>query len=202
MFKELIKNIFGRISIRKYDDFTIAEYFRSRGAQIGYDCRIMIRNIDEPFLIRIGNHCSISSGVRLITHDGGGWIFFDEDPTLQRFGPITICDNSYIGMDSIVLPDVTIGPNAIVGAGAVVTKNVPAGKVVAGNPARIIKDIGDYKAKLSRIWKEQKPKDYLLELPDSGRVSARRLHQLKNTDKNSSILRSHLIKIFSNYGSC
>ena len=55
--------------------------------------------------------------------------------------PITICDDAWIGMNCIILKGVTIGEGAIVGAGSVVTKDVPAWTVVAGNPARVVKKI-------------------------------------------------------------
>ena len=54
-------------------------------------------------------------------------------------------EGAKIGANSTILPGITIGKNALVGAGSVVTKDVPAGKVVAGNPAKVIKDIKDLK---------------------------------------------------------
>jgi maltose O-acetyltransferase len=50
-------------------------------------------------------------------------------------------ENVWIGGGAILLPGVTIGRNAVVGAGAVVSRNVPANTVVAGNPARVIREI-------------------------------------------------------------
>ena len=55
--------------------------------------------------------------------------------------PFVIEDNVWIGINSTILPGVRIGYGAIVGAGSVVTKDVPAMTIVAGNPARIIKEI-------------------------------------------------------------
>ena len=55
--------------------------------------------------------------------------------------PVLVADNVWIGGGAIILPGVTIGQNAVVGAGAVVTHDVPANTVVAGNPARIIRTI-------------------------------------------------------------
>lgn len=55
--------------------------------------------------------------------------------------PIKICDDAWIGMNCIILKGVTIGEGAIVGAGSVVTKDVPAWTVVGGNPAKIIKTL-------------------------------------------------------------
>lgn len=55
--------------------------------------------------------------------------------------PIKICDDAWIGMNCIILKGVTIGEGAIVGAGSVVTKDVPAWTVVGGNPAKVIKTL-------------------------------------------------------------
>ncbi|WP_369813950.1 DapH/DapD/GlmU-related protein [Flavobacterium sp. KJJ] len=55
--------------------------------------------------------------------------------------PIKICSNAWIGMNCIILKGVTIGEGAIVGAGSVVTKDVPAWTVVGGNPAVVIKKL-------------------------------------------------------------
>lgn len=55
--------------------------------------------------------------------------------------PISIGDNAWLGGGVIVLPGVTIGPNTVVGAGAVVTRDLPASVVAVGNPARVVKTI-------------------------------------------------------------
>lgn len=119
---------------------------RKMGINIGYDCRIYsCRFGSEPYLIAIGNHCEITSGVTFITHDGATWVFRREKKFIgTRYGPIIIKDNCMIGVNSIILPNVTIGPNSIVGAGSVVTKNVPANAVYAGNPARFICTTDEY----------------------------------------------------------
>lgn len=61
--------------------------------------------------------------------------------------PVTIKENAKIGANATILPGVTIGKNSVVGAGSVVTENIPDNKVVAGNPARIIGDIENLKCK-------------------------------------------------------
>jgi maltose O-acetyltransferase len=60
---------------------------------------------------------------------------------LEAAKPITIGDNVWLGGGVIVLPGVTIEENSVIGAGAVVTKDVPAGCVAVGNPARVVKSI-------------------------------------------------------------
>lgn len=70
------------------------------------------------------------------------------DPRPRRAGwkfgePITIADNVWLGGGVIVCPGVSIGQNTVVGAGAVVTRGLPAGVVAAGVPARILREIDD-----------------------------------------------------------
>jgi acetyltransferase-like isoleucine patch superfamily enzyme len=55
--------------------------------------------------------------------------------------PIKICDNAWIGMNALILKGVTVGEGAIVAAGSVVTKSVPAWTIVAGNPAKVVKSL-------------------------------------------------------------
>eukprot|EP00603_Paraphysomonas_imperforata_P006127 CAMPEP_0114436016 /NCGR_PEP_ID=MMETSP0103-20121206/13189_1 /TAXON_ID=37642 ORGANISM="Paraphysomonas imperforata, Strain PA2" /NCGR_SAMPLE_ID=MMETSP0103 /ASSEMBLY_ACC=CAM_ASM_000201 /LENGTH=189 /DNA_ID=CAMNT_0001606181 /DNA_START=38 /DNA_END=607 /DNA_ORIENTATION=+ len=60
----------------------------------------------------------------------------------QEFGkPITIGDNVWVGGGAIINPGITVGDNAVIGSGSVVTKDVPNGVVVAGNPARVVKQV-------------------------------------------------------------
>ena len=176
-----------------YDDFTIAEYFRRQGATIGEDCRIMIRSFgSEPYLIRIGNHCTIAPQSALITHDGSGWLFTDDVPSLQRFGRIDIKDNCFIGLRAIILPNVTIGPNSIVGTGAIVTRDVPPDTIVVGCPAVPIGNVQEYKARLLREWRAQCPPGYLSELQAGEKYSPLQIQKYKNRD--AALLRQHLEK--------
>lgn len=118
------------------------EYAKFLGVQIGKNCRIYsYRFGSEPWLIQIGSNVTITSGVVLLTHDGSTWLVRDKKGRRYLYRKIVIGDNVFIGINSIILPGVRIDGNAIIAAGSVVTKSVPFGKVVAGNPARII---GDY----------------------------------------------------------
>jgi acetyltransferase-like isoleucine patch superfamily enzyme len=109
------------------------------GVKIGEDCLIQNYSFDtEPFLIEIGNHVAIASGTRLITHDGGAWVFRNKYPDLDCFGKIKIGDNCFIGLDSIILPNTEIGNNCVIGAGSVVRGKIPDNSVVMGNPAKVI----------------------------------------------------------------
>ncbi len=58
--------------------------------------------------------------------------------------PVTISNNVWIGANSVVLPGVTIGENTVIGAGSVVTKDIPANVVAVGNPCRVVRAIGEH----------------------------------------------------------
>lgn len=112
---------------------------RARGMRIGENCLMYTTHIStEPYLIEIGNHVAVSSGTKFITHDASGWVFSDTDPDMDLFGPISVGDNTYFGLDCWVLPNTRIGRNCIIGTGAVVRGNIPDDSVVMGNPGRIV----------------------------------------------------------------
>ena len=118
-------------------------YARYLGVKIGKNCSIATLYFgSEPYLIEIGDHVQITNDVRFYTH-GGGWVFRKEYPDFDTFGKIKIGDNVYIGNCVLVMPGVTIGNNVIIGAGAVVTRSVDEGKIIAGNPARVIGETQD-----------------------------------------------------------
>jgi acetyltransferase-like isoleucine patch superfamily enzyme len=121
---------------------------RSQGLEIAEDSRITgFPNFgSEPYLVSIGRHTTISFGVTFITHDGGTFVFRErpEYKSVIKYGRITVYENCFIGARAIIMPGVTIGPNAVVAAGAVVTKSVPPNSVVAGVPARVLCDVESY----------------------------------------------------------
>ncbi|MCC7385920.1 MAG: acyltransferase [Deltaproteobacteria bacterium] len=87
----------------------------------------------SPFLIEIGDNCALAHGVRILAHDATPFRFLGG---YTRLGKVHIKDNCFIAEDVIVLPGVTIGPNALVAAGSVVNKDIPPNSCVAGVPAR------------------------------------------------------------------
>lgn len=123
-------------------------YARWLGVTVGHDCRLLTHDFGgEPFLVRIGDNVTISNDVLFLTHDGASWLIRDELGRRQHVSGITIGDWVFVGARSILMPGVTIGNHCIVGAGSVVTKSVPDGWVVAGNPARKISDYETYRVK-------------------------------------------------------
>lgn len=96
----------------------------------------------EPYLITIGSNCQLTS-CKIFTHGGGGAVR-SRYPKFDAFGKVVIGDWVYIGTNALIMPGVTIGNNVLVAAGSVVTKSLPSGVVVAGNPAKIICSIEEY----------------------------------------------------------
>ena len=103
-------------------------------------------NVDAVMLdvapINIGAACQLASRVQLLTAT------HPVDPEPRRIGwesaePITLADNVWLGGGVIVCPGVSIGESTVVGAGAVVTRDLPAGVVAAGVPARVRREIGE-----------------------------------------------------------
>jgi len=105
-----------------------------RNFYAGYNCTIL-----DMAEVRIGDDCMIAPNVGIYT---AGHSVEPKNRNKSGYGiPITIGSNVWIGGHSVILPGVTIGDNSIVAAGSIVTKDVPANVVVAGNPARILKSI-------------------------------------------------------------
>jgi acetyltransferase-like isoleucine patch superfamily enzyme len=98
----------------------------------------------EPYLVTLGDNVFISLQVRFICHDGSTLPFRRKYPDLDIAKKITVGNNVFIGLGACILPGVTIGDDCIIGAFSVVTKAVPNGSIVGGNPARIIKSTNDY----------------------------------------------------------
>lgn len=125
------------------------DFLRHKGVAVGANCRIYTRNFgSEPWLVSIGNKVTITSGCKLITHDGSTWLIGDEKGRRYLYRRVIIGNNVFIGTNSIILPGVNIKDNVIIAAGSVVTKSIPSGKIVGGNPAKIIGNFTDYKDKV------------------------------------------------------
>ena len=111
----------------------------------------------EPWLISIGNNTSISSDVSFVTHDGGRWVLdrlYPQESPFYKIGKITIGNNCFVGMRVIIMPNVYIHDNCVIGGGSVVTKSIPEGQVWAGVPARFICTIEDYRERMLKYKKD------------------------------------------------
>jgi acetyltransferase-like isoleucine patch superfamily enzyme len=118
------------------------------GVKVGSGCRILTRSFGtEPFLIKIGNNVTISNHVRFVSHDGSTWLIRDEAGRRYSYAPTEVGDFVFVGAGRTLILGVSIGDNVIVGAASIVTKSVPNGVVVAGNPAQFIGRYQDFAAR-------------------------------------------------------
>jgi acetyltransferase-like isoleucine patch superfamily enzyme len=133
------------------------EHFARRlGVKMGKRCRLIKVDFStEPYLVTLGDHVS-ATATRFETHDGGVWVLRDEAPEIDLVRPIRVGSNVFIGYGSIILPGVTIGDNVVIGAGSVVARDIPSNYVAAGVPARIIRPIDEYKAKMRLVGQPTK----------------------------------------------
>ena len=126
----------------------------SRGLKVGEETYIFSwEGIDAnwPWLISIGNGVTISAGVQILAHDAS--------PTKAgcrtKLGRVSIGNNVFVGARSVILCDVTIGDNVIIGAGSVVTHDCEDNFVYAGNPARKICSMEEYRNKHEKLQDER-----------------------------------------------
>lgn len=161
----VIKQAFGNIRrklLQSMMDWVILEPFLPRklrplllrgiGCKVGENVFIgdHVRvDLNHSNLIEIEDNVHITSGCRLLCHqrDLTSYYFGDDYTKLgYKLDNIRICKGAAVGMNSFILPGVSIGEGAIVGAGSLVTKDVPAWTVSTGRPARVVKRIPERKS--------------------------------------------------------
>lgn len=155
---------FGNIRLKFLEgmlDWSILEPFEPRklrpfilrrmGCKVGKGCFMgdYVRiDTSHPDLITIEDNVSIASGSRLLCHQRDFSDFCVGDDYMKLgyvVKPIVLKKGCLVGMESFVMPGVTIGEGAIVGAGSLVTKDIPAWTIAAGRPARVVKQIPERK---------------------------------------------------------
>lgn len=125
-------------------------------------------SIDSCFcwLISIGNECILGDGAVILAHDASTKSHLN----YMKIGKVTIGDRTFIGANSVILPNVRIGDDVIIGAGSIVTHDIPDGVVAAGNPVRVIKATSDYvkwhETNLKTRLMAQKTRQEMIELLD------------------------------------
>lgn len=112
--------------------FVVGEVEIGEGTWIGPYC-----SLDGTGGLRIGKNCSVSLGCQLLTHDTVKWALSGGEQAYE-YGSTSIGDFCFLGSLAVVAKGVSVGERSVIGAGAVVTKDVPPMSIVAGVPARVI----------------------------------------------------------------
>ena len=151
-------------------------YAKKIGVKVGKGCYLepSIKYGAEPYLIEIGDYVRIANNTSLYTHGGIYTLrLLYNDKKLDHFGKISIGNYSYIGAHCMIMSGVVIGKNCIIGGGSIVTKSVPDGCMVAGNPAKYIGRTEDFYKRLKEKFdtetggmSAEEKKRILLSLPE------------------------------------
>ena len=153
-------------------------YLRKKGVLIGegsWFAGIPTIDLTRPHLIEIGKNCVFSVDIAILTHGFDFCVLQKKygDPLLGSSGKVVIEDNVFVGARSTILKNVRIGKNTIIGAGSVVTHDIPSNSVAAGNPCKVIMTIDQYYEKRKKCYPEE-AKVYALEIfRKTGRVPCR-----------------------------
>ena len=136
--------------ICKPDGYEWATFIKKNGGlyAMGEGCSIQTNvEFTDANYTRLGNNVHLT-GCTIFGHDGSvNMVKQALNVGIDSVGKVDILDNVFIGHQAIVMPGLTIGPNAIVAAGSVVNNDVPEGKIVGGVPAKIIGTMDEFAKK-------------------------------------------------------
>ena len=130
-------------SVKRTNYIVKNKIFKETGENFFFQPRIIP---SDPKLIKFHNNVIVTSNVTFVTHDifDYGLNNLGKGNFYYNCGCIEIMDNVFIGCNSTILPNVKIGPNVVIGAGSVITKDIEPNTVVVGNPAKVIGTFDDY----------------------------------------------------------
>jgi acetyltransferase-like isoleucine patch superfamily enzyme len=127
-----------------------------KNLEVGDDCyfgRELFLDLQDQIVIE--DHVTISHRVMILTHTDAGTSPLKDQVINTEQAPVTICRGAYIGANVTILQGVEIGESSIVGAGAVVTRSVPAFSVAVGVPARVVKTVDEQRTELRIVTGRQ-----------------------------------------------
>lgn len=137
--QEAVKDLFGKSEDAMVNPPFYCDY--GKHIEVGknffanYNCTIL-----DVAKVKIGDNCQMAPNVAIYT--AGHPIHPDTRNTAYEYGiEVTIGDNVWIGGNTVICPGVHIGSNTVIGAGSVVTKDIPDWVIAAGNPCRVIREI-------------------------------------------------------------
>jgi maltose O-acetyltransferase len=118
-------------------------WYVRRGLRIGVRSNVQYPFFLDPnhcWLIDIGDDVVFAPGVAILAHDASTM----KQLGFARIGRVCIGDRVFVGYGTVILPGTTIGSDVVIGAGSVVTSDIPPSSVAAGNPACVISSLEDY----------------------------------------------------------
>lgn len=152
---EKIKNIYYHSSNERFLSF-----LRHKGVEIGEGTMMRPKStsidLTRPSLISIGKDCYMNENFTLLTHDWVTRVFIRCGKSfLPSSGRVVIGNNVSFGQNVMVLKGVTIGDNSFIGAGSIVTKDIPGGSIAVGAPCKVIMSLDEYYKKRENLYKAE-----------------------------------------------
>ena len=150
----MIKRLFNKLAQHYYRSSVerYCNYLRNKGIRIG--CGTILRpktthiDLTRPSLVSIGENCSLNENFTLLTHDWVTGVFIRANMDfLPSSGRVTIGNNVRFGQHCMVLKGVTIGDNCFIGAGSIVTKDIPSNSIAVGIPCKVICTLEEFHKK-------------------------------------------------------
>ena len=142
-----LQELYYRSSSERY-----CNWLRNKGIAIGGGTKLRPKttriDITRPSLVTIGSNCSLNENFTLLTHDWVTGVFIRANMDfLPSSGRVTIGNNVRFGQHCTVLKGVTIGDNCFIGAGSIVTKDIPANSIAVGIPCKVVCTLEEFHKK-------------------------------------------------------
>lgn len=134
----------------KRSNSSLIKHLRDKGIQIGKNVNFFSpeeAKVDTqyPFLITIGDNVGIAAGIRILTHDYSWSVIKREyGDILGSSGKVEVGNNVFIGSDCTLLKGCKIGDNVVIGAGSLVTGEIPSNSVAVGRPAKVVMSLEEF----------------------------------------------------------
>lgn len=161
MNKSFLIRVFNAILFRicKKNARLYTWFLRHKGVSIGKEFKIfangpladIVIDISRPSLITIGDNVTINKSFCLLTHDYVSGVFLNKYHSfVPSSGRVTIGNNVGFGINCTVLKGVTIGDNCFIGAGSIVSKDIPSNCIAVGSPCKPIMSLDEYYERRNR----------------------------------------------------